>query len=128
MQYWLACWCRRNRSTRPPDAFRMHTNGPKKGFEWVLDYLDGDEAGIKSVIQVEGEKRMDVKSWLPVCEVHLWCRGRRLLHLRRYARVKWWSEVEINPEDLRIDTIVLVAQEVSMLIKLNRWITTCYRC
>ena len=88
--------------------------GRRKGFKVsILDYLDGDEAGIKSVtIQVEGE---NAYGYLKAEKgVHRLVRispfdagGRRhtsFASLDVMPELSDEVEVEINPEDLRIDT------------------------
>jgi len=94
---------------------RMYTRwAERKGFKVsILDYLDGDEAGIKSVtIQVEGE---NAYGYLKAEKgVHRLVRispfdagGRRhtsFASLDVMPELSDEVEVEINPEDLRIDT------------------------
>lgn len=94
---------------------RMYTRWAEgKGFKVsILDYLDGDEAGIKSVtIQVKGENAYGyLKSEKGV---HRLVRispfdsgGRRhtsFVSLDVLPELSDEIEVEINPEDLRIDT------------------------
>lgn len=94
---------------------RMYTRwAERKGFKvTVLDYLDGDEAGIKSVtIQVEGE---NAYGYLKAEKgVHRLVRispfdagGRRHTSFASLDVIPELSdeiEVEIDPEDIRIDT------------------------
>ncbi|TYQ12880.1 UNVERIFIED_CONTAM: peptide chain release factor 2 [Acetivibrio alkalicellulosi] len=94
---------------------RMYTRwAEKKGYKVsILDYLDGDEAGIKSVtIQVEGE---NAYGYLKAEKgVHRLVRispfdasGRRhtsFASLDVMPELSDEIEVEINPDDLRIDT------------------------
>lgn len=94
---------------------RMYTRwAESKGFKVsILDYLDGDEAGIKSVtIQVEGE---NAYGYLKAEKgVHRLVRispfdsgGRRhtsFVSLDVMPELSDEIEVDINPDDLRIDT------------------------
>ena len=77
--------------------YRMYTRwAEKKGFQIeVLDYLEGDEAGIKSVAwQVNG------------LNAYGYLKGEKGVH--RLVRISPFNAqgntVEINPEDLKIDT------------------------
>jgi peptide chain release factor 2 len=95
--------------------YRMYTRwAEKKGFSIeVLDYLDGDEAGIKSVtFQINGENAYGYLK----CEkgVHRLVRispfnaqGKRqtsFVSLDVMPDIEDDIDIEINPEDLRIDT------------------------
>ena len=93
---------------------RMYTRwAERKGFKVsILDYLDGDEAGIKSVtIQVEGENaygylkaEKGVHRLVRISPFDAGEDGILLCIFRRYTELSDEVEVEINPEDLRIDT------------------------
>ena len=95
--------------------YRMYTRwAEKKGFTLeVLDYLDGDEAGIKSVtFEVHGE---NAYGYLKSEKGYIvWYASHRLMRqerdrLRLYPAmlcrsIKKDLDVEINDDDIRIDT------------------------
>ena len=95
--------------------YRMYTRwAEKKGFSVeVLDYLDGDEAGIKSVtFQVNGENaygylksEKGVHRLVRISPFH--AQGKRqtsFVSLDVMPNIEEDLDVEINDEDLRIDT------------------------
>ena len=95
--------------------YRMYTRwAEKKGFSVeVLDYLDGDEAGIKSVtFQVNGENAYGyLKSEKGVHRLvrisPFNAQGKRqtsFVSLDVMPNIEEYLDVEINDEDLRIDT------------------------
>jgi peptide chain release factor 2 len=93
--------------------YRMYTRGERHGFTYkILDYLDGDEAGIKSAtILIEGENAYGYLR--SESGVHRWFgspvrRLRPAAYLLRRAgsdsEIGDEVEIAIRPEDLKIDT------------------------